>query len=194
MDYFPEILCFQGIIKGGDIQTRGWRQCRSRSTAGRTLGGRQPGMGLGLPAHSNHRCTVATRSLGWGLWCWKTTMIQQQPAGVPHACYPSKDSSVPRAKWKRRVSRSVSAAPLQRRGLWPTRLLCPCSSPGKNTGVSCHALLQRIFPIQGLNPGLLHCRQILSHKGSLLPSTAKRDLNQGYLTSSLVLICHRKGS
>ena len=34
-------------------------------------------------------------------------------------------------------------------------------SPGKNTGVSFHALLQRIFPIQGLNPGLLHCRWIL---------------------------------
>ena len=34
-------------------------------------------------------------------------------------------------------------------------------SPGKNTGVGCHALLQGIFPTQGLNPGLLHCRQIL---------------------------------
>ena len=33
-------------------------------------------------------------------------------------------------------------------------------SPGKNTGVSCHAFLQGIFPTQGLNPGLLHCRQI----------------------------------
>ena len=32
---------------------------------------------------------------------------------------------------------------------------------GKNTG--CHALLQGIFPIQGLNPGLLHCRWILHH-------------------------------
>ena len=45
-----------------------------------------------------------------------------------------------------------------------------CSPPGssihgilhdKNTGLDCHSLLQRIFPIQGLNPGLLHCRQIL---------------------------------
>ena len=36
-------------------------------------------------------------------------------------------------------------------------------SPGKNTGVNCHALLQRIFPTQGLNPGLRHCRQILYH-------------------------------
>ena len=29
-------------------------------------------------------------------------------------------------------------------------------SPGRNSGVSCHDLLQGIFPIQGLNPGLLH--------------------------------------
>ena len=33
--------------------------------------------------------------------------------------------------------------------------------PGKDTGVDCHSLLQKIFPNQGLNPGLLHCRQIL---------------------------------
>ena len=42
-------------------------------------------------------------------------------------------------------------------------------SPGKNSGVGCHALLQGIFPSQGLNPGLPHCRQILyhlSHQGS----------------------------
>ena len=34
-------------------------------------------------------------------------------------------------------------------------------SPGQNTGVSSHSLLQGIFPTQGLNLGLLHCRQIL---------------------------------
>ena len=42
-------------------------------------------------------------------------------------------------------------------------------SPGKNTGVGCHALLRVIFPTRGLNPGLPHCRQILyhlSHQGS----------------------------
>ena len=42
-------------------------------------------------------------------------------------------------------------------------------SPGKNTGVGCHALLQGIFPTQGSNPGLPHYRQILyhlSHQGS----------------------------
>ena len=42
-----------------------------------------------------------------------------------------------------------------------TGLLCPWNSPGKNTGVGSHSLLQGIFPTQRLNPGLLHCRQIL---------------------------------
>ena len=36
-------------------------------------------------------------------------------------------------------------------------------SPGKNTGVGCHALLQGIFPTQGLNPGLPYCRWTLYH-------------------------------
>ena len=48
-------------------------------------------------------------------------------------------------------------------GLQPARLLSPCNSPGKNTEVGCHFLLQRIFPIQESKPGLLHCRQILYH-------------------------------
>ena len=52
---------------------------------------------------------------------------------------------------------------LQPCGLEPTRLLHPWDSPGKNTGVGCHFLLQGIFPTQGLNPGLLHGRQILYH-------------------------------
>ena len=39
--------------------------------------------------------------------------------------------------------------------LQPSKLLCPWDSPGKSTGVGCHALLQEIFPTQGLNPCLL---------------------------------------
>ena len=53
----------------------------------------------------------------------------------------------------------------------PARLLCPWDSPGKNTGVGCHALLQGILLTQGSNPGVLHCRQILyhlSHQGTHL--------------------------
>ena len=36
-------------------------------------------------------------------------------------------------------------------------------SPGKNTGVGCHALFQGIFPTQELNPRLPHCGRILYH-------------------------------
>ena len=39
----------------------------------------------------------------------------------------------------------------------------PQNSPGKHTGVGCHFLGQEIFPTQGSNPGLLHCKQILYH-------------------------------
>ena len=41
--------------------------------------------------------------------------------------------------------------------------ICPWNSPGKNTGVGTHSLFQGISSTQGLNPGLLHCRQILYH-------------------------------
>ena len=47
--------------------------------------------------------------------------------------------------------------------------LCPWNSPGKNTRVGCHFLLQGVFLTQGSNLGLPHCRQIpycLSHQGS----------------------------
>ena len=43
----------------------------------------------------------------------------------------------------------------------PSRLLCPWDFLGKNTGVGCHFLLQRIVPTQGSNPCLLHCCRIL---------------------------------
>ena len=57
-------------------------------------------------------------------------------------------------------------------------------SPGKNTGVSCHALLQGIFPTQGLNLGLLHCKQILYHLSSQWsPSYRRRQQKGSYLFS-----------
>ena len=54
--------------------------------------------------------------------------------------------------------------------LRPHGLYSPWDSPGKNSGVGSHALLQGIFPARGSNPGLLHCRSTLyhlSHQGSL---------------------------
>ena len=53
--------------------------------------------------------------------------------------------------------------------LRPHGLYSPWNYPGQNTGVGSLSLLQGIFPTQGLNPGLLHCRRILyqlSRKGS----------------------------
>ena len=58
--------------------------------------------------------------------------------------------------------------PLRPHGLHPTRLLCPWNSPGKNTEVGCHFLLQEIL-IQGSNPCLPHWQADslpLSHLGS----------------------------
>ena len=49
-----------------------------------------------------------------------------------------------------------------------TRFLCPWDSPGENTRVGFHFLLQENFPTQGSNPGLPHCRHPLyplSHQG-----------------------------
>ena len=49
-------------------------------------------------------------------------------------------------------------------GLWnkiSLTALCPWNSPGQNTGVGNHFLLQGIFLTQVSKPGLLHCRQIL---------------------------------
>ena len=71
-------------------------------------------------------------------------------------------------KWS--VSHLVVYDSLWPSGLKLTRLLCPWNSPGKNTGMGSHSLLQGIFLTQGSNPGLLHCRQILyqlTHQGSL---------------------------
>ena len=58
------------------------------------------------------------------------------------------------------------------RPVWPfvtPWMYSPWDSPGQNTGVGSLSLLQGIFPTQGSNPGLPHCRRILyqlSHKES----------------------------
>ena len=68
--------------------------------------------------------------------------------------------------WKQ-VAASESCSVVSN-SLWPHGPYSPWNFPGQNTGVGI-SLLQGIFPTQGSNPGLLHCRQILyqlSHKGS----------------------------
>ena len=72
--------------------------------------------------------------------------------------------STPQYHVKRKKESSVVSNSLRPHGLYST-----FNSPVQNTGVGSLSLLQGIFPKQGLNPGLLHCRRILyqlSHKGS----------------------------
>ena len=48
-------------------------------------------------------------------------------------------------RWFAVFSRSGMSDSLPPHGLQPTRLLCPWDSPGNNTGVGHHALLQGLF-------------------------------------------------
>ena len=70
----------------------------------------------------------------------------------------------------------------------PHGLCSPWNSPGQNTGVGSHSLLQGIFPTQGSNPGLPHHRQILhqlSHKECSKLERTCSSLN--YSNSNIVL-------
>ena len=58
-------------------------------------------------------------------------------------------------------SHQVMSDSLQPHELYPVRLLSPWDSPGKNTAVGCHFLLQGIVSTQGSILGLLHCRWII---------------------------------
>ena len=66
----------------------------------------------------------------------------------------------------------------------------PLNSLGQNSGVGSLSLLQGIFPAQGLNPGLPHCRRILyqlSHKGS--PNKTKPfSKRTGHLFGATILL------
>jgi len=64
-------------------------------------------------------------------------------------------------------SHSVVSDSLQPHGLYS-----PWNSLGQNTEVGSHSFLQGIFPTQGMNPDLAHCKQILyclSHQGCKKP-------------------------
>ena len=65
---------------------------------------------------------------------------------------------------------SAASDSVRPNGLSPAKPFCPWDSPGRNTGVSCCALLQGIFPTRGSNLGLscLLCLYHQCHLGSLL--------------------------
>ena len=81
---------------------------------------------------------------------------QSTPKFIPMSGVCFYGSGRRRAQGADRESRSVVSNSFRRHGLQPTRLLCPQDSPGKNTGVGCHFLLQWIFLTQGWNSYLPH--------------------------------------
>ena len=92
---------------------------------------------------------------GVGLFpCWGTKIPLAWPPKKKHkteATFVTNSMCLVNGCWLFKTLSTVAQA----------RLLCPWDSPGKNTGVGCHFLLQDIFPTQGWNPGLLHCKRIL---------------------------------
>ena len=76
----------------------------------------------------------------------------------------------------------VTSDSLQTHELWPPRLLCPGDSPGKNTGVDYHFLLQGICLTQGLNlnSSHLYCRRIF------YPT---EPLGKPSIISSIICVC-----
>ena len=77
-----------------------------------------------------------------------------------------------------------SCPTLQFHRLQLIRLLCPWNSLGKNTGVGCHSLLQKIFPTQALNSGPLHCRQFLYRLNN------RSNLEKPFLDSTVPTSCY----
>ena len=88
---------------------------------------------------------------------------------------------------------SVMSDSLQTYGLKPTRLPCPWASPGKSTGVGCHALLQGNLPDLGIEPG---CPALLVN--SLSQSHWGGPINQQYskkkkkIALTYILLCGKE--
>ena len=101
--------------------------------------------------------TLPEKILWPQLWCWQWM----------HDMFLLCDNLVLGAEcladWNRSLSRSVMSDSLQ-----PHELYSPRNSLGQNIGLGSLSIFQGIFPTQGLNPGLPHCRWILyqlSHRG-----------------------------
>ena len=96
-------------------------------------------------------------------WWWLHPKVRMWGGGFKDLLSASADWEVQGFLWGEFIdsksesdSRSVVSDSLRPHGLYS-----PWNSPGQNSGVRSRSLLEGIFPTQGSNPGLLHCRQIL---------------------------------
>ena len=125
-----------------------------------------PGQNTGVGSLSLLQGIFPTQELNWGLPHSRQILYQLSYQGSPKhqfftlsLLYGPALTSIHESE-----SHPVMTDSLRRHGLYS-----PWTSVGQNTRVSSLSLLQGIFPTQGLNPGLLHCRHILyqlGHKGS----------------------------
>ena len=148
---------------------------------------------------ASHTCMHAKLLQSCSTLCDPMTVAHQSPlsmrfskqeywSGLP--CPPPRESSQPRDQTHvsniscidRRVLyhcccqvASVVSDSVQPHRRQPTRLPYPWDSPGKNTGVGYHALLQGIFQTQGSNPWLLCLLHCLA--GSLPPAPPGKPYN-----------------
>ena len=125
---------------------------------GRGWGGRPVSSSLHPAVTPGGLNTSAPNSVGFALWFPK--------AQAHNSRYRFLEPSLIKMQQNQKGGESEvaqSCPTLRPHGLWPTRLLCPWGFPGKSAAVGSHSLLQGIFPTQGWNLGLLHCRQTLYH-------------------------------
>ena len=104
------------------------------------------------------------------------------------------------------LSRAAVSNSLRTHGLQPNRLLRAWNSPGKNTGVGCHVLVQGIFPRKAVYPHQFSSVPSLSRvslfatpwtaaRRASLPITNSRNLLklrsiQSVMPSSPLILCH----
>ena len=138
------------LIQGYHCGSDGKESSCNAGNLGSTPGlGRSPGEGQGYPLQYSG-LENSMDCIGHG--------VAKSPTRLSDFHFP-----LIQEKESETVSRSVVSDSCNRMGCSPPGSSVHRDSPGKNTGVGCHSLLQGSFPTQGLNLGLLHCRQILYH-------------------------------
>ena len=120
------------------------------------------------------------------LWSYGSGWI-----GLPHDLFHQKEARPSKGKREQLIilgsESHLLVSDLRLHGLYS-----PWNSLGQNTGVGSLSLLQGIFPIQGLNAGLLHCRCILYQLNHLREGKEKKTVSVHFLTSKAIRTCLRK--
>ena len=114
---------------------------------------------------------------------FKTKHSHRETGGKATASFSSQQMLYSKAVYAQHLHSVVSDS------VWPHCLCRPWNSPGQNTGVGSLPLLQGIFPTQGSNPGLLHCREILYHLGNQRRPNQSilKEINPEYPLEGLIL-------